>query len=496
MIQTNFSNRQTPQFRILSDTQCKEIYLAALECLQRVGVQIHNEEGLELLGNAGAHIDGSIARIPAHIIQDALVCTPRSFTIWGRDGKHEMQISPDRVHFGPGPTCTYFMDPKTGERRKARSGDAGLTARVCDALPNLDYIMGLSLFDDVTPVLSPVYEFAESLANTTKPIIAWANTPETVEDIYRMAVAVAGSAANLSKRPNFAFFGTYESPLRHPPAGLGNMLWAAGQGLPVVYLGGPTVGLESPFSGASALVIHLATALSGLAMVQLKKRGTPVVIGSVPAAMDLRTARPAYGSPEMSLYTAAAVDVARYLGLPFMGTAGASESKLVDSQAAVEITLQILMSALSGASLVHDAGFLDCADIGSLQLLVLIDEVVGMSRRILRGLTVDRESIMLDLIEQVGPGGTFLTEPRSASLCRQETWLPVLLDRSPYLNWEMKGSKNMELRIQEKLQRILDTHQPAALDANVWKQIESILEEAEARERSLLALQLEGKPLQ
>ncbi len=483
MIQTNFASRQTPQFRVLSDAQCKEIFLAAIECLQRVGVQVHHAEGLALLESAGAAIDGDIARIPAHIIQDALACTPRSFTIWGRDGKHEMQVTPDRVHFGPGPTCTYFMDPETGERRKAHKGDAGLTARVCDALPNMDYIMGLSLFDDVTPVLSPVYEFAESLANTTKPIIAWANTPETVEDIYRMAVAVVGSTANLAKRPIFGFFGTYEAPLRHPHAGLGNMLWAAGRGLPVVYLGGPTVGLESPFSGASALVIHLATALSGLAMVQLKRRGTPTVIGSVPAAMDLRTARPGYGSPEMSLYTAAAVDVARYLGLPFMGTAGASESKLVDAQAAAEISIQVLMSALSGASLVHDSGFLDCADIGSLQLLVLIDEVIGMSRRILRGLIVDRESIMLDLIEQVGPGGTYLTEPRSASLCRQETWLPNLMDRSPYLSWESKGSKTMEQRIQEKLQRILQTHQPASLDAGAWKQIEHILQAAEVREK-------------
>ncbi len=485
MIRTNFANQQTPQFRVLSDTQCKEIFLSALECLQRVGVQVHHEEGLALLEAAGAEIDGHVARIPAHIIQDALVSAPRSFTVWGRNGKHEMHITPDRVHFGPGPTCTYFMDPETGERRKARKGDAGLTARVCDALPNIDYIMGLSLFDDVTPVLSPVYEFAESLANTTKPIVAWANTPETVEDIYRMAMAVAGSEEALAKRPIFAFFGTYESPLRHPPAGLGNMLWAAEKGLPVVYLGGPTVGLESPFSGASALVIHLATALSGLAMVQLKRRGTPVVIGSVPAAMDLRTARPAYGSPEMSLYSAAAVDVARYLGLPFMGTAGASESKLVDAQAASEITLQVVLSALSGAALVHDAGFLDCADIGSLQLLVLMDEVVGMTQRVMRGLNVDRESIMLDLIEQVGPGGAFLTEPRSASLCRQETWLPGLMDRAPYLNWEMKGSKSMEQRIQEKLDRILRTHVPEALEPAVLKQIEDILQAAEKRERSV-----------
>jgi trimethylamine--corrinoid protein Co-methyltransferase len=394
-----------------------------------------------------------------------------------------MLVAPDKVHFGPGPTCTYFSDPQTGQRRKAQRGDAGLTARVCDALEHIDYVMGLSLFDDVTPVLSPVYEFAESIANTTKPIVAWANTPETTADIYRMAAAAAGSEKELQRRPTLAFFSTFESPLRLSEPGLGNMLWAAEHGLPVVYLGGPCVGLEAPFSGASALVIYLATALAGLAVVQLKRRGTAVVTGGVISAMDLRTARPAYGSPEMSLYTAAGVDVTRYVGVPFMGTAGASESKLPDGQAAIEISLQILMSALSGASLVHDVGFLDCADIGSLQLLVMADEVLGMVKRMMRGVPVNRDAIMMDLIEQVGPGGTFLAEPRSVALCRSETWLPSLLDRQPYLGWEQKGSQDMETRLQEKLNKILSTHVPAPLPPKVSEQLEAILSDAEAREQ-------------
>jgi trimethylamine--corrinoid protein Co-methyltransferase len=132
-----------------------------------------------------------------------------------------MLVAFDQAQFGPGPTFTYFVDPVTGKRRKARRGDAGLTARVCDALDNIDYVMGLSLFDDVTLVLSPVYEFFESLANTTKPIIAWANNPATLQDIHRMALALAGGEAAFQAKPNYIFFTTYESPLKlahHPVA--------------------------------------------------------------------------------------------------------------------------------------------------------------------------------------------------------------------------------------------------------------------------------------
>ncbi|MEW5867818.1 MAG: trimethylamine methyltransferase family protein [Chloroflexota bacterium] len=482
-IRSNYAEGQTPQFRVLSEAQCQELYLATLECLEWVGVILTHPEARQLLAVAGARLAPGRVYIPAHIIQQALASAPRTFTLWGRTPEQAIQVATDHVHFGPGPTCTFFYDPQTGQRRKAQRGDAGLTARVCDALPNIDFAMSLSLFDNVTPMLSPVYEFAEMIANTGKPVVAWANDTRTLNDIFQIAAAVAGGEDALHARPNFAYFASYESPLRHGDQQITNLLWAAEHSLPVVYLGGPTVGLESPVTGASALVIYLAAALSGLAIVQLKRRGAPVVIGGVPSAMDLRTARPAYGSPEMSLHAAAAADLSRYLGVPFMGTAGASESKLLDAQAAAESAVQILTSALSGASLVHDVGFLDCADIGCLELLVLCDEIIAMTRRMLRGVPVNRQTIMLDLIEKVGPGGHFITEAQSVSLCRSEIWVPTLMDRNAYTIWEKKGSKSARQRVQEKLGRILDEHQPLPLPEGAAEQIERILQAAEGRYR-------------
>jgi trimethylamine--corrinoid protein Co-methyltransferase len=478
---TNYSDRQSPQFRILSEGQCQELYLATLECLNRIGVLVHHQPAIDLLAAAGATVNGERVYIPPHIIQEALVTTPRTFTLWGRERQHELRISHDRVYFGPGPTCTYFYDPQTGERRKSRRGDAGMAARVADALPNIDFVMSLSLYDDVIPVLSPVYEFADMIANTGKPIVAWANDLDTLKDIHQIASTVVGGEDLLRRKPTFAYFASYESPLRHGEKQIANLIWAARQGLPIVYLGGPNVGMESPVTGASALVVYLAAALSGLAIVQLAQRGAPMMIGSVPSAMDLRNARPAYGSPEMSLHAAAAADIGRYLGVPFMGTAGTSESKLLDAQAAVEATLQILMAGLSGAGMVHDVGFMDCADIGSLQMLVMSDEIISMVRRILRGMEVNQQTIMLDLIEKVGPGMYFISEPKSSALCRSEIWNPKLLDRNPYTTWKKQGGKDMLQRVNESLQKILETHEPPALPAGAEEKINLILKQAERR---------------
>jgi len=478
----NYHAHQTPQFRVLSDRQIEKVYQATLECLNRTGVNVRNAEARDMLAAAGARVDGVRVRIPPHIIQDGVAANPRSFTIWGRDGKHRMQVVPDRVYFGPGPTCTYFVDPETGERRKVRLGDPGLTARVWDGLENIDYVMGLGLIDDVTHKLAPVYEFAEMIANTGKPVLPWAYSLENTSDIYQIALAVAGSEDAFRLRPFFALFATFQSPLQHTDEELTNVLWAAERDIPIVYLGGGTAGATAPVTGAGTLVISLAGALSGLAIIQLKKRGAAVCVGSVPQPMDLRTGRPAYGGPEMSLYSAAFSDISRYLGLPFMGTAGASEAKALNLQAAIESTIQVVLSGLSGATLVHDVGFLDCADIGSLEMLVMNDEIIAMVRRIMRGVEVSDDTLMLDLIDRIGPGGEFMSAKETAKRCRAEIWTPTLTDRDPWVNWEASGSPTMYDRIKARVREILATHEPPPLPEGAAEKIEAILKKAEARE--------------
>jgi trimethylamine--corrinoid protein Co-methyltransferase len=480
----NYHAHQTPQFRVLSEEQVVKIYQATLECLHRTGLNVHNAQARELLAAAGATVDGIRVYIPPHIIQDGIAGAPRSFSLYGRGGKHRLHIAPDQVYFGTGPTCTYFIDPQTGERRKARRGDPGRTALVCDALENIDYVMGLGLIDDVTPSLAPVYEFAEMITNTGKPVLPWAYSSENVIDIYAIAVAVAGGEDALRQRPNFAFFSTFQTPLVHTNEDLDNVLWAAERDVPIVYLGGGTTGSSAPVTGAGALVVALAGMLSGLAIVQLKKRGAAVCVGGVPQAMDPRTVRPSYGSPEMSLYSAALSDICRDLGLPFMGTAGASEAKVLDLQAAIESTMQVVFSGLSGATLVHDVGFLDCADIGSLEMLVMNDEIISMVRRVMRGIEVSDDTLMLDLIDQVGPGGEYVSTKETARRFRAEIWMPTLLDRQSWAGWEADGSPAITHRITTKVREILADHKPPPLPAGTAEKIGSILEEAQARSAS------------
>jgi trimethylamine--corrinoid protein Co-methyltransferase len=230
------------------------------------------------------------------------------------------------------------------------------------------------------------------------------------------------------------------------------------------------------------MVVALAGALASLTAIQRKVPGAKVCIGTAPQAMDLRSCRPAYGSPEMSLYCAGMADVWRHLGIPFMGTGGASEAKIVDLQAAIESTVQVVLSGLSGQPFVHDVGFLDCANIGSLEMLVMNAEIIAMTRRIMRGVEISDDTLMLDLIDQRGPGGEFISAFETARRCRTEIWHPSLLDRDHWDAWLEAGSPTMQDRVRARVQQILSTHRPVPLPDGVPEEIEDILRAAVERE--------------
>jgi trimethylamine--corrinoid protein Co-methyltransferase len=322
-----------------------------------------------------------------------------------------------------------------------------------------------------------VFEFAEMVMNSSKPLMAWGYSLENIRDIYRIAVAAAGGEQNLRERPIFALFAVGLGPLVMPDSIMANAFWCADRGIPVVYHGPGVAGVSAPVTGAGTLVVELAGCLAGLAAIQLRKPGAAVCIGSVPTPMDPRSGRPLYGSPELSLYSAALSEMAHFLNLPLMGTSGASEAKTVDLQAAIESTVQVIFSLLSRTTIPHDAGFLDCADIGSLEMLVMNDEIIGMARRLMRGIEVDDETLMLDLIDRVGPGGEFISQTETARYFRREIWMPRLMDRRPWSQWVENGSLTMGDRLRARIREILSVHAARPLPQGALREIDAILEQ-------------------
>ncbi len=482
-MRANQINNRSVRFRLLSDEDLEELCRSALHLLEHTGLDVHNEEAREVLARAGAWVEGTRVRIPAYVVERALETTPRSFTVFSREGdsQKDLTIAPGRFYYGPGPTCPNFMDPDTGEVRRYTRADARAVATVCDALPNIDFVESLGTVSDVAYEVSDVHEFAEMIARTGKPIVAWSYTEDGCRDIHQMAVVLAGGEDAFARRPNYIFYCEPMSPLVSNAEAMGKVLYCAQHRVPLIFTPCVIGGGTGPCTLAGIIAQAAAESWLGLVVSQQLSPGTPFCMGGVVSCMDMKSMILAYGAPELSLLQAGLTELAHYVGLPLWTTGGCTDSKAVDEQAALEGGLSVLFAALSGGDLCHDVGYIESAMTGSLGQLVMMDEVIGYVKRIARGIEVTPDTLALDVIGRVGPGGNYLMEEHTLAHFRREFWSPSLMDRSRRETWESGGRKTMGDRAHDRVVDLLASHRPAPLPQEATDAIRAVLVAAHAR---------------
>lgn len=481
MIRSNQSSLDRPYFAVLSDRKKERIHLAALEILRRTGIRVFSEKAVNLLRDAGCSIsEGNRVRIPSHLVEDAIRHAPRSITLYDRTGKPALRLEAQNTYYGTGSDLPTVIDPFTGERRQGRKEDTAQTARICDFLPNIDFVMSMAIPWDVPIGSSDVHSFEAMAANTTKPIVYTAHGAPGLADIIEVARAIAGGAEALRQKPFLVLYAEPSTPLQHSKEAVEKLMVIAEAGLPVTYIPGPIAGAAAPITMAGGLALANAEILSAIVIAQLMRPGAPCLFGSGAVPLDMRTAVAGDDAPEFMLTVTAMVEMGQYYGLPTWGFAGLSDSKLFDEQAAIEGALWVMTAALSGVNLAHDVGYLESARTRSFEMLVAMDEVIGMANRMLEGIKVDDETLAVDLIDEVGPGGEFLSTDHTFKHYK-ENWYPGLLDRRNYEDWEELGKKTLGQRANEKVRTILENHHPLPLAATTRDAVGRILTAADDR---------------
>lgn len=482
-MRVNLTDQRSPRFKVLSEDQIEMIYWAALEVLERTGGRVFHDEALDLFRQSDAVVtDGNRVRIPASMVERALKDYPGKITMAMRDGRRTLHLEKDEVNFGTGSDCPFIYDRKTGQRRRYTFNDVAEAARIVDYLPNFDFFMSHGLVSDVpNPRTYDRHQFLAMVSNTTKPLILTSVDGEGLRDLYEMACLIRGSEEEFRINPLFIIYIEPSSPLNHTKEAVEKLLFAAKKGIPAIYTPCPSAGATAPATIAGMLVQDLAETFLGLVLSNLKKPGMPLIMGGVQTVMDMMTSTYSYGAPELALASAASTDISKWLGLPMFSTGGCSDSKAVDEQAAVEATLTLHTAFLSGASLIHDVGYLDSGLNGSLEMLVLCDEIIAMVKHIGRGIRVDEDSLALEVIDRVGPGGQFLSENHTLEHYRSDFWFPKLMDRSDYETWVAGGKRTLKERVEEKMNHILEAHRPAPINEDVMEEMKEIIKRADQR---------------
>ena len=466
-----------PFVRALSDEQVRAIHNATLEILAKTGVEMQDSQGRELLLEAGAWESNNRIKIPENLVADALASAPSRIPMYDRLGNLVMPLELGKVFFGPGSDTTFTLDVESGERRRTTAQDVEDIARLCDALDNMDFIMSMGNPSDVPPDDLYIHEFVRMIRGSVKPNVYTAKNRTDMEDIYRIAVAVAGGEQALREKPFLLLYAEPISPLLFPEESLQKLIFCAEKGIPAAYPPSPNTGGGGPITLAGALALGNAECLVGLIISQLIRPGTPFLYGMNTAAMDMKSTIVSYGSPEWSLGVMAQMDLARYYNLPAWSAGGASDSKVVDAQAGIEMTFSILTNFLARATLVHDVGYIEYGSTSSTEALVIADEIIRETHFLVSGVDVNPTTLALDAIARARPGGGFLADDHTLDNWKWAQWRPDLIDRSRYERWGKRGRKDMFTRANERARKILAEHEVPPLPEEAEAVIAEILAE-------------------
>jgi trimethylamine--corrinoid protein Co-methyltransferase len=453
------------------------VHSQSIEILEKIGVSVRSQRATKILVESGAEINQhhDTVTIPSALVEEAIKNAPKGITLYGRDPAFDIHLENDHAHFGPGLNAQQILDLGTGERRFSTKEDVARMARLADALPNIDFVMPLGSALDKPESSQDRHELEALLSNTGKPIICWA---EDGKRLLRVAAAAAGDIDGLRKRPIVAICALTASPLQHEERYVENLIEFAEAGIPAVYGSCFQLGATSPITVAGSLTQINAEILSGLVIAQLTRKGTPFIYGCMGSMLDQYTYVMAHGAPELTMINAGATDLATYYGLTHFGAGGCTDSKLVDEQAVAEATETTFVAGLCGTHLIHGLGYVESSLTASYEMMVITDEIAGMVKRTLAEEVVSTETISIETIERVGPGGSFLAAPHTLKYASQH-FLTKLMDRRRFDGWQKDGAKRLATRAADEAKRLLATHHPEPLPRETAAAIRAAMEDGQ-----------------
>ncbi len=468
---------------LMSKDDLDSIHWATLEVMENTGVKIYSKQALKILDDAGAFVDydKNMAKIPAHLVEEALRKAPKHIRLYARNPRFDIKLDGRHVYFSTDGIGIATIDFETGEKRDSTKNDVATAAIIADALEELHIYWPMVVATDVPTQAHVLHELEASLNNTEKPI-TMDSTSKPEEAVYevKMLAEVVGGEEELRKRPIAHAFECTVSPLILDGGATDAALEFSRAGIPVAFMGMPHAGITAPITLAGTMVINNAEVLSSFTIIEMADPGAPIMYSAVPSMPDLRTGHYGGGFPESVLLFAAGAEMARYYGLPSMVGGFGPTAKIPGPQAAYESVFSALTPALVGADILCGIGLLDGDTLLSFEQLIIDYEIGTILLRLIRGFDVNDESLALDLINKVGPGGNFLTEKHTLDHIN-ECWRPMISHVSSYGAWVAAGSKNVVQVAREKVKEILATHKPTPLDTDVQKRVSQIVSEGEKK---------------
>jgi len=465
----------------LSEGEIEAIHDASLRVLEKTGIKVMSKLALDILKKAGAKVDyetGHVS-IPRNIVEEALKIAPKTITYGARNPKYDFVLNKQETHFCAEGGSPFLFDWETGKRRYSTSEDIAKFVRIADYLDHFDLIWPLGTSSDVPAPVRYIVDMYTGLRNSEKHFEGDSTTGKEAQYQIEIAAAIVGGREELKERPIFSHVICTLSPLCYDKGMTEASIELGRAGIPVVIYPMPTTGGTGPATLAGTVVVNNAEFLGGLVIQEFASPGAPVVYAAGVGTIDFKTGSNTR-TPDKSLMHLALNQVAHYYDLPSeILVTGSTAAKVLDTQAGYEQAITILTHTLAAPDIAIGMGGLEGALMTSAEALVIDNEIIDYALRFVEGFEVNDDTLAVDIIDKVGPGGIFLGEKHTVQHFR-ERWMSRLSDISSYETWEKQGSRSIDEVAREKVREILATHKVTPLPEDVEKEVGRILKRAEA----------------
>ena len=460
----------TTSATFLTANDLRQVDDASLEILERVGMLVRNEKAHAIFARHGCQTQAGspLVKFPRKVVEEFRASMPPTFTFRGRDPRFDRTLPDDAPVIITGSSAPNLIDPVTGKERRSTSDDIARIARLVNELPGYDVFSVSTLAEDAPPGYYSLARLYPTLKNCLKPIRISSLDEEDATRTLRLGALIAGSEAAYRDHP----FITHHtcpvvSPLTFDVDSTEMLLFYVERGYP--YYGSivPNAGLTSPMSLPATLAQGNAEFLAYAALTEMVKPGSPLIYSTLPTVADMRTGAYAPGGIECAMLHMGFAQMARFYNVPCGGYIGLTNSKVNDAQAGYETGMSVAAGLLGGVGMFNMSGLLDSLLAFDFAKAVIDDEIAMMLRRLKRGFEFTPAEMALEVIAEVGPGGTFMFHEHTVEHMRSASYVPALADRDPREKWSEAGRLDTQARAMKRARQILTREYASCLTPEI-----------------------------
>ena len=454
-----------PRLQLLSPEQINDVHRYSIRILEDTGFEVESEEALRIFGKSDAvKVRNGVVYLKEELINHAIKRAPSNIEVFNKAGDTAFQLGKkqgNETHFGIGVTNTWFQDIESNQVEIFTRKHMQHSTRLGDLLDNYDMVSTLGIPSDVSAETLDLYSALDMNANTSKPLVLLISGDNKINEVLELLAYLHG---DISEKPFCIPYVTPITPLVLNKATTDKMVALINHHLPLIYSNYSMYRGTSPVTAMGSLALLNAELLAGLVFSQLVKEGSEVILGSLPAAFNMKTMG-SYYTPTSYLLNLACAEMMDYYEIPHCGTSGSNNGRGADLLASGNLWLNHLSSCIGKIGCAPFVGGNFDSMAFSPTTAVLSNQIIGEARKFAKGFVLNDEAVNLQEIKKVGHGGDYFTSEQTLVSLHDLSntnarWSSMSLDA-----WKEQGMPSTEQALVETTKELFSRAQKASEDA-------------------------------